>query len=166
MAATQTLPAPVVCEARAADVDAVAELCTACFEGAWGYGSLSRVLASPGAFGLLERSDEVAVGFVLCRVALDESELLSLGVAPAHRRRGVGRRLLDAACACVAQAGARVMFLEVAEDNLSARHLYGTAGFVRVDRRPGYYGRAGGARVAALVLRRTLAPHDFCRRNR
>ncbi len=165
-ASLASLPAPVVCEARAVDIDAVAELCTACFEEAWGHGSLSRVLGSPGAFGLLERSDEAAVGFVLCRVALDESELLSLGVAPAHRRRGVGGRLLDAASACAAQAGARVMFLEVAEDNLSARRLYGTAGFVRVGRRPGYYGRADGARVAALVLRRPLAPHDFCKRNR
>jgi ribosomal-protein-alanine N-acetyltransferase len=49
------------------------------------------------------------------------------------------------------------VFLEVEEGNVSALRLYRRAGFVEAGRREGYYPRAGGNPVSALVLRRDLA---------
>jgi ribosomal-protein-alanine N-acetyltransferase len=50
------------------------------------------------------------------------------------------------------------VLLEVAEDNVAARALYGAAGFLEVGNRPAYYRRRSGPTVAALTLRRPPPP--------
>jgi ribosomal-protein-alanine N-acetyltransferase len=89
---------------------------------------------------------------VLARVAAGEAEILTLAVVPGARRRGLGAALMQAALARAAEAGAREMFLEVAEGNEAARRLYGALGFAGVGRRPRYYSDGRDA----LVLRRSL----------
>ncbi|WP_422645699.1 GNAT family N-acetyltransferase, partial [Zavarzinia sp.] len=96
-------------------------------------------------------------GFILLRVAADEAEIITLAVAPADRRRGLGRRLLTAGLARAVAAGAAVAFLEVAIDNLAAISLYRSAGFINAGRRRNYYTRPSGAPVDALVLTRDLS---------
>jgi len=53
-------------------------------------------------------------------------------------------------------AGARRVFLEVAEDNWAARRLYAALGFAPVGRRRNYY-RRGQDFVAALTMRRLVS---------
>ncbi|MBS7791055.1 GNAT family N-acetyltransferase [Roseococcus sp. SDR] len=91
-------------------------------------------------------------GFILARRVLDEAEILTLAVHPDHRRQGLGEALVETAAVVTAAAGARVMFLEVAEDNAPAMALYAKAGFERAGRRRDYY--APGAH--AWLLRRSL----------
>lgn len=76
------------------------------------------------------------VGFAVCRqVTEDESEVLSLVVDPAMRRRGIGKRLM---MELLGDEG-RSWFLEVRESNVGARKLYEKLGFVEIARRPNYY---------------------------
>lgn len=76
------------------------------------------------------------VGFILYRaVAPDEGEVLNLAVAPAYRRRGVARKLLQHVLEC--HPGST--YLEVRRSNIAARKLYETQGFEVVGIRPGYY---------------------------
>jgi ribosomal-protein-alanine N-acetyltransferase len=133
------------------DLDLLAALHAACFADAWSARSLAAILATPGAFGLLATEAAEPVGFILLRGAADEAEILSLGVVPAARRRGVAGRLLAAATARLAEAGVRRLLLEVAEDNEAARALYAAAGFAQVGRRPAYY-RQGPKLTAALIM--------------
>ena len=101
-----------------------------------------------------------AHAFALGRRVLDEFEVLTVAVDPAHRNHGLGRatlaRLLDKAEA----QGAATAFLEVAEDNAPALRLYQASGFHEIGRRRGYYARRDGPAVDALVLSRTLSPSD------
>lgn len=108
----------------------------------------------PGAFGFLLAVRDRPVGFLLARVVVDECEILSLGVSPRAQRRGFGRRLLRAAMARAADLSVRMVHLEVAEDNLSARGLYRGEGFTATGRRPAYYDRPGGTAATGLVLSR------------
>ena len=114
----------------------------------WGADAMALQLAQPGGFGFVAE----AGGFVLARVAADEAEVLTLAVAPAVRRHGLGCVLLRRAMAEAAARGGASMVLEVAAPNTPARALYEAAGFVAVGRRRGYY--AGGA--DALVMRASL----------
>ncbi|MEL6765718.1 MAG: GNAT family N-acetyltransferase [Pseudomonadota bacterium] len=99
---------------------------------------------------------DLALCVAVLRFAADEAEILTLGVVPEARRRGLGTALLAASIAIAEGCGAASIFLEVAEDNDAARALYAAAGFEEVGRRDGYYERRDGSRVAALVLRRSV----------
>jgi ribosomal protein S18 acetylase RimI-like enzyme len=57
-------------------------------------------------------------------------ELHGLAVAPAHRRRGIARVLLEAAAEESVRRGARRLRLRVLAPNEPARRLYAGAGFV------------------------------------
>lgn len=140
------------------DLDLLAVLSEACFdESHWHRKAVAEVLAMPGAFGVMVLVEGAPAGFLLARVAVDECEILSLGVQPCYRRRGLARRLLREALAQAVSAGGRAVFLEVGEDNDSARKLYASEGFEQVGRRPEYYHRPCGVAIAALIFRRALA---------
>jgi ribosomal-protein-alanine N-acetyltransferase len=147
-----------ITELRTADLSAVTRIHAESFDDAWSASMLRRILSMPGAEGIVARNgagDDIA-GFALSRIAGGESELLSLAVDPAQRRRGIGRRLLLAAIESAARGRASVLFLEVAEDNAAARQLYDQHGFTPVGRRPDYYRMKDGTTVAALTMRRDL----------
>lgn len=150
--------ADAVEDLRPVDVGPLARLHARCFYDAWGVSMLRQVLAMPGAFGLVARwgGHDAMIGFALARVVADECELLSLGVAPDHRDRGVGRLLMEATIVRAVRMGARRFFLEVAEDNEAGQRLYRRFGLVAVGRRPDYYENADGSRTAALTMRRGL----------
>lgn len=155
-----------VIDATAADFDALADLHAKCFDETWSRDVIARVLGMAGAYGLLARLGAQPTGFAVCRVAADECEILSIGVAPGHRCKGIGRRLVDAALEQAEARGAAALYLEVAEDNLAARALYAAAEFAVVSQRPGYYRRSGSAPAAAIVLRRDIPPHALRSRSR
>lgn len=123
----------------------------ACFDDGWSAGDFVRLLDTPGSFALIAMAGSEPAGLAFCRVAVDECELLTIGVMPEFRRRHLGLLLLNATFTMARGCGAVRYFLDVAEDNLAACALYYSVGFTRVGRRPNYYRRAG-AGVAALVL--------------
>ncbi|HEY1752264.1 MAG TPA: ribosomal protein S18-alanine N-acetyltransferase [Caulobacteraceae bacterium] len=146
----------IVRSATHADGAALAEVHAAAFDEPWPAEDLLRFAGDRGAFALVAQADDGAVaGFILCRLIAGEAEILTLAVRPDQRRRGIAAALVGEA-AGVASLSAEAMFLEVAQDNAAAIALYARTGFEQVGRRRGYYGRAGGPAVDALVMRRPL----------
>ncbi|MBL8698623.1 MAG: GNAT family N-acetyltransferase [Alphaproteobacteria bacterium] len=149
---------PVLRSAGLADAGLLATLHTDCFEDSWSTGAMIEVMRSPGTFGfLVELQPMMPVALALGRIAADEAELLTIGVARAWRRAGLARRLIRAVADEARGRGARRLFLEVAEDNTAARTLYGAESFQIVGRRRAYYTRPGGSAIDALTMRRDLA---------
>ena len=124
---------------------------------AWSALHVAGTLSDPNSFARLADGDDGPAGFTLCRRAGPEVELLLIAVAPMDRGRGLGRLLLDTACADAQAWGAVEIFLEVRENNQAARRLYGQAGFQEVGRRRDYYAGSAGVRYAAVTMRRLLA---------
>ncbi|MDQ2750153.1 MAG: ribosomal protein S18-alanine N-acetyltransferase [Pseudonocardiales bacterium] len=93
------------------------------------------------------------LGWAGVMVVADSAEILTVGVVPSARRRGIARQLLMALLAEAGRRGAVEAFLEVRFDNEAARSLYAREGFVQVGLRPGYY---DGGRVDAVVMRGEL----------
>jgi ribosomal-protein-alanine N-acetyltransferase len=136
---------------RAAEIAAIhKEL----FEAPWEEAAIRSLLDHPGATALVAMfgTTRVPVGFIIGQLAADEAEILSIGVAQAWQRRGLGRRLVDGLIRAVALAEGKSLHLEVAEDNDAARALYRRAGFKEAGRRRGYYVRDSGPAVDALRL--------------
>lgn len=78
-------------------------------------------------------------GFIVWRTVADETELISIGVAPHARKTGIASAMLAIMTGDAKKNGAKKIFLEVAENNTPARTLYENNGFVTVGRRPKYY---------------------------
>jgi ribosomal-protein-alanine N-acetyltransferase len=97
--------------------------------------------------------DHVA-GYAVAHYAGDEGEILNLGVGAAHRRRGMGRALVEGMLLTLGRRGVRSAYLEVRESNSAAQRLYEALGFTKVGRRTRYYRRP----VEDAVILRAAIP--------
>ena len=122
------------------------------FETGWSAESIGKLIAD-GATALATGD-----AFILTRAVAGEAEILTLAVSPTARCHGLGRALVEAARQAAIMDGAEVLFLEVAADNIAALALYTGCGFAELGRRRGYYARAGGAAVDALIMKLNLSP--------
>lgn len=122
------------------------------FDRPWPEAEFASLLHMPSTLGLSVSTGAGLAGFVLVRIALDEAEILTIAVNPDARRSGVGRTLMAAMEASLADSGVSRVFLEVSTQNTAARALYERQGFSRVGLRRGYYGDG----TDALVLEKTL----------
>jgi [ribosomal protein S18]-alanine N-acetyltransferase len=137
------------------DAEALAQAHAGGFAAPWSALEIVDLLQGPGAFGLLA-ADARPRGMILCRVAANEMEVLTLAVDPQVRRQGVAKALMAAALGAAREAGAREAFLEVAVDNDAAAALYAGMGFRRAGLRRGYYDRGEAGAADALVMRLDL----------
>lgn len=125
------------------------------FDKPWDESDFEGLLEAEGVFGFLAAAEDAA-GVLICRTVAGEAEILTVGVTPWARRRGVGLALMTAAIGVARAAGAERMFLEVDVDNLAAVTLYERLGFERTGLRKGYYDRGAQGRADALVMRLDL----------
>ena len=109
-------------------------------------------MIADGAVSEGSRREEVA-GFIMSRLTPPDAEILTFAVDPARRGLGIGKNLLEKHMLNLERGGARLVFLEVGEDNAAALALYNRAGFKIIGRRENYYLRSDGERQAALTMR-------------
>lgn len=144
-----------------ADIDAVMAVMEEAFGKrfgeAWTRSQLAGILPMGGVSLILARSRslERAIGFSLFRTVADEAELLLIAVMPAHRRQGVGQRLLDDFLERARNDGVKRVHLEVRDGN-PAIGMYHSAGFSPIGRRRNYYHAPDGTRFDAITLAHQL----------
>jgi ribosomal-protein-alanine N-acetyltransferase len=130
----------------------VAPIERAVFSDPWSERDLSDCVRTDVPFLIAEQGGAV-IGYVIAHHALDEAEILNLGVVPTHQREGVGRALVQEMLARLRERGVTTVFLEVRESNAVARRLYRALGFAHVARRRDYYRLPT---EDAVVLRATI----------
>ena len=81
-----------------------------------------------------------------------EADVLTVGVIPSHRGKGIGRQLMAMITEWAKQQGSIAMMLEVKVDNLDAIGLYESLGYAKLNVRKDYF----GAGLDALVMRLEL----------
>ncbi len=142
--------------ATAAECEAMAAAHAQAFPASWREDEFEDLLEGEGIYGFLAADEAAPLGVILCRVAAGEMEVLTLGVTPDARRRGVARALMAAAIPAARELGAGEAFLEVAVDNQPAVALYGGLGFRKAGLRKSYYDRGPAGVMDALVMRLDL----------
>ncbi len=149
-------------EAWGEDAERLAAIHAAGFHGAaWSASELAALLREETVSGVVARRANVfgtrsAVGFVLLRSVADEAEILTIAVAPSHRRRGVGRALVEEAMRRLYRDRVATLFLEVDAGNEAALALYRRLRFAKVGERKGYYAHGSVPGATALVMRADL----------
>jgi [ribosomal protein S18]-alanine N-acetyltransferase len=99
------------------------------------------VASSLSAGPLMGKAQEASsvAGFLVARHVSEEWELENVVVASAERRKGLGKRLLDALLRHAERTNSKSVLLEVRESNAPARSVYEKAGFRQTGRRKAYY---------------------------
>ena len=146
-------PEPVLSEAKPRDAAAIAALHAASFRRGWSEEEIRSMLADKAVLAHRAMARSRLVGFIITRMAADESEILSVAVAAAAQGRGLAGRMLHLHLRRLSGLGVRTVFLEVGENNEPAIRLYTRVGFEEVSRRQGYYQDDAGRHTTALVLR-------------
>lgn len=124
------------------------------FAHSWSVNDFESMIASAAIFGVaaVKPAKPGFAGFILVRRAADEAEILTLAVAKAHHKQGIGKQLLAHQSEILRRYGVRRLFLEVDEGNSAARRLYDQSGFTQAGTRPAYYRNAKGQTSNALIL--------------
>jgi ribosomal-protein-alanine N-acetyltransferase len=150
-----------------ADLDMLYELDTICFAADIAYSrrEFRGLLRSRATIGVVAEEGRELAGFCIAqRVPDSESgvnprvghlvgHIVTIDVAPAYRRRGVGRLLMGEVESRMRIAGAAILRLEAAEDNLPALRFYAGLGFEPMGAIPDYYRSGRGA----VVMEKPLA---------
>jgi len=153
-----------IIRAGAASLEVLEALHGACFSRGWDQVEMARVLAMPGTSGTLILPDHrdgglsSPSGFLLGREVAEEAEIISIGVLPTARQRGLGGALLAEFITRMQEHGVRTLFLEVATHNEAAISLYKRQGFIAAGLRKAYYAPEPGQSTStdALIMRCNL----------
>ncbi len=144
---------PEIIDASWRDLRPIVALEKICFgRDSWPWMEILAALSLPGTIRLKAELNAELIGFVIGdrRTRKDLGWVASIGVHPAHRRRGHGRRLL---AACEQQLGTARVRLSLRRSNEHALSLYRQVGYSEVGVWPEYY-RDG---EDALVMERVLS---------
>ena len=130
----------IVRTADTSDVKTIAALEKQLFSDAWTETMLADCLQQ-GHYVISVCEDELCSvnGYLITTHIAGEAELLRIGVDPAFRRQGIGRRLMEQLVKLCADRETPDVFLEVRQSNDSAISLYEQFGLTSVGRRKNYY---------------------------
>ena len=133
------------------DILQLAELEKLCFSDPWSVSAFEYELNNPLSLWLVAVSGETVAGYVGSQTVIDESDMMNIAVAPAFRRQGIAKRLIDSLILGLQERGSHTLTLEVRSSNEPAISLYRQLGFIQVGRRPNY---SRNPTEDALILRK------------
>ena len=142
------------------DCQAVADLETQLFAGRFTAQSLRDMLNKPAFYGAVLPAVGQAVGqaaaihaYYLSTITADCADIIAIGTHLDWQRRGFGRIMLEHLIGVTERQHVEKILLEVAADNMPARQLYDSCGFVEIGCRKNYYKR-GETRCDAVIMAR------------
>ena len=142
------------------DCQAVADLETQHFAGRFTTQSLRDMLNKPAFYGAVLPAVGLAAGsaaaihaYYLSMITADCADIIAIGTHSDWQRRGFGRIMLEHLIGVTEQQHVEKILLEVAADNMPARQLYDSFGFVEIGCRKNYYKR-GETRCDAIIMAR------------
>lgn len=133
------------------DVDAVLAIEQAVQRFPWTRGNFTDALHS-GYLCCVDETESGGIrGYAILMPAVDEAELLNIGVAAAQQRKGLGRAMLAEMLNVARGRKMKRVFLEARSSNVAAIALYRSAGFSEAGARRGYYQGASGSEDAIVM---------------
>jgi ribosomal-protein-alanine acetyltransferase len=137
-------------------MDKLYEIEKQCFEReAFTKQQIAYLLTDYNAIGLAARVNGEIAGFIIGRIDIGINmpfaHILTIDIAPSHRRKGIAQKLLHEIEAIFKERGVKECRLEVREDNVAASKLYQKLGYKKVGKLEKYYGDSHG-----LYLKKAL----------
>lgn len=134
-------------QAKLDDLDAISRIEELSFKEPYSKSLLLTLLVLHSDTFFVAELDGEVVGYAVGAIIRGEGHVVSIAVHPLHRRRGVGKVLMEALEGALSAKRARCFKLEVREDNDGARGFYEKIGYKLVGRVRRYYGNGCDALV-------------------
>ena len=109
------------------------------FSHPWRAQDFEESLTDPSRAFFAACEDGKLIGYCGLQWSGEQGDVLTIGVEPCCRRKGIGARLMEALLQECARNGVRELFLEVRASNDAARGLYEKCGFTLLYARKNYY---------------------------
>ncbi|XKM12941.1 ribosomal protein S18-alanine N-acetyltransferase [Orbaceae bacterium ac157xtp] len=97
------------------------------------------------------------VGFLISHVILDEATLFNIAIDPAHRKKGLAKKLLTALIDELTTQNVTNLWLEVRASNIAAINLYEQLGFNQLTIRKNYYPTLDNKSEDAIIMAYTIS---------
>ena len=121
------------------DIDQIAALESVCFSDPWTKEMLLKSFVSPIFYSVLIEEQGEIWGYACETVMFEDAEIAIVAVAPKHRKKGLGKLLMERLENIAISRGAEQTFLEVRKSNAAALALYEEFGFEKIRTRERYY---------------------------
>lgn len=121
-------------------------------EDPWSLAQLKEELAAKDRYYIVAESSGAIVGYAGVMPAGDVTDILTMTVIPAFRRKGIAREFLKRLIDWSRNKKALAVMLEVRYNNVEAIPLYEAYGFRTISERTDYYGPG----LTAIVMRKEL----------
>ena len=123
------------------DLSAIEEIERASYPTPWSRSMFAGELAKPSSIclGAVDGERDELVGYLIISRYVDAWHVMNIAVAPAHRRKGIARALMERLFEITARDARRGYTLEVRVSNDAAISLYEALGFRARGIRRGYY---------------------------
>ena len=143
--------------ASQSDIGLIADIHASSFPTMWSADEIAALLSQDQVVSLIARKPNIIqqrniLGFVICRKAADEAEILTIAVEPRQRRKGFGRMLVDELIRQLYRDGIKKLYLEVDDQSSGAVKLYKNVGFKKVGIRNQYYTHSDSNSGNALTM--------------
>ena len=139
-----------------ADLPTLSEIDQKCFPPGVSYSreELAAFIAHRSARTWVAEEQGSIVGFVVAsREPSRVGHIITIDVLEGSRRQGTGTGLMKVAEGWARKAGLQLIYLETAEDNLSAHSFYEARGYRKVDKVEQYYSNGQAAWVMIKHLK-------------
>ena len=120
------------------DIDFVASLEKECFSLPQSHSDLEKMASDDTKLLLVAVADGELAGYIGAYTVCRESDIMTVAVAPAFRKAGIGKMLVSSLFEHL-KGDSDAVFLEVRESNSAATGLYTSLGFEQVGVRKNYY---------------------------
>ena len=139
------------------DCQALADLEIQLFDGRFDAADLRALLGKPAFYGAVVPATDMATiinAYCLVYITSMRADIIAIGTDETKQGQGFGRIILDHLIAVAEERNLAEITLEVAADNLPAKHLYEICGFVVSGVRKNYYYRDENRCDAVIMVRR------------
>ena len=134
------------------DIMSIAALEKQCFSDPWSFRMLADTFFGENVITAVAEEEGQLAGYGFAVLAGEDADIANVAVAPAFRRRGFARQILESLEKRAASAGVGRIFLEVRVSNAPAMALYLKCGYVGRYVRPRYYGDGEDALIMEKQL--------------
>ena len=138
------------------DCQALADLEIKLFDGRFDAAELRALLGKPAFYGAVVLAADrptIIHAYCLAYITSVQADIIAIGTDKTQQGRGFGRVVLQHMISAAEQQNVAEITLEVAADNLPAKHLYETCGFSVSGVRKNYYHRGENRCDAVIMVR-------------